>query len=127
MMVNPSKAKGTGWESAIVTCMVRAGWPDVERRALQGILDRGDIAGGPGVVIEAKNARQVCLAGWLDEANAEADNANADVGAVWFKRRGKTNPLDGYVLMDGATFLWLLRKGGYAPSTNPPTPGGWAA
>lgn len=112
-MANPSKRKGTGWESDIVATLKHGGWPYAERRALQGGLDRGDIAGIPGVVIEAKNCKAVTLGPWLDEAHKETTNDGADVGVVWFKRRGKPGPLDGYVLMDGATLLWLLRSAGY--------------
>ena len=67
-------------------------WPHAERRALNGNQDRGDIAGVPGCVIEAKNAKTINLAGWLDEANLERDNDRADLGVVWFKRRGKVSP-----------------------------------
>lgn len=115
--MNRSKAKGTAWESAIVACLIAAGWPDAERRALKGILDKGDVAGvHHDVVIEAKNEKTICLAAYLDEANHEAENAGAGIGVAWFKRRGKVNPLDGYVLMDGTTFLWLLRRAGYSPA-----------
>jgi hypothetical protein len=114
-MTNRSKAKGTAWESAIVAWLREQGWLHTERRALAGNVDRGDIAGIPGVVIEAKNAKTINLAGWLDEARAERDNDNADLGVVWFKRRGKSSPRDGYVLMDGDTFAWLLKSAGYGP------------
>ncbi len=108
-----SRAKGTAWESAIVTYLRDQGWPHAERRALQGSRDRGDIAGLPGVVVEAKNCRALDLAGWLDEATTEQANAGANVGAVWVKRRGRTNPDAGYVVMAGATFTALLREAGY--------------
>ena len=107
------RTKGTSWESAIVTYLQSVGWPTAERRALNGAKDRGDIAGIVGVVIEAKNASRVELAAWLDEANAEAANDGAEVGVVWFKRRGKTNPRDGFVLMDGHSFVTLLTEAGY--------------
>lgn len=112
-MANRSKDKGTGWETSIVGYLVGAGVVNAERRALCGGSDRGDIAGLPGVVIEAKNAAKVELAGWLDEANRERDNDGADIGVVWFKRRGKTSPGAGFVLMDGSTLVKLLRAAGY--------------
>ena len=112
-MSSRSKATGTRWESAIVTYLQARGWPHAERRALNGAMDRGDVAGVIGVVIEAKCATRVDLAGWLDEAQQERANDRADLGAVWFKRRGRTSPGAGYVLMDGDTFTDLLRKAGY--------------
>jgi len=110
--VSASRAKGTRWETAIVAYLQARGWPHAERRALHGKHDRGDVAGIVGVVIEAKSAARVELAAWLDEATAEADHRD-EYGVVWFKRRGHTHPQDGYVLMDGDTFVNLLIQGGY--------------
>lgn len=108
-----SRRKGTAWESAIVATLREQGWPHAERRSLNGAKDRGDVAGIPGVVIEAKNARAMPLALWLDETHREAVNDGASVGVCWIKRRGHLDPLDGYVLMDGRTLLGLLKDAGY--------------
>lgn len=102
------RARGTAWESAIVAFLQSAGFGYAERRALSGARDKGDITGLPGVVIEAKNESRTDLSGWLNEAHTERGNAGADIGVVWFKRRGKASAADGYVLMDGATFAALL-------------------
>lgn len=110
--MSASKAKGTRWESALVDYLRRF-VPGVERRTLSGVLDRGDIAGIEGVVIEAKNTKAALLAQYLDEANREAANAKADIGVVWMKRIGKSSPADGYVVMDGETFIGLLTDAGY--------------
>jgi hypothetical protein len=111
--VSASKRKGTAWESAVVGYLRDRGWPNAERRSLAGKNDRGDIAGVIGIVIEAKSAARVELAAWLDEAATEAVNDRAQHGVVWFKRRGKTSPGDGFVLMDGQTFTALLGEAGY--------------
>ncbi len=118
-MANRSKDKGTAWETSIVGYLREHGVPHAERRALCGGSDRGDLAGVPGVVCEAKSAAKVELAGWLDEANRERDNDGADVGLVWFKRRGKASPGAGFVLMDGATLVRLLAAAGYIPNGAP--------
>lgn len=107
--MNASKAKGTKWESEIVRCLVAAGWPHAERRALNGAVDKGDISGIPGVVIEAKNENRVSLASWVDEAEAEGANAAAYVSVVWAHRKGKALAGDGYVIMTGHQFTELLR------------------
>lgn len=112
-MTNRSRAKGTQWETAIVAFLRDHGWPYAERRALSGNLDRGDIAGLPAVVVEAKNAKTINLAGWLDEATVERDNDHADLGAVWIKRRGRLDPGRAYVVVDGDTFVQLLKAAGY--------------
>ncbi|MGZ4519978.1 MAG: hypothetical protein ACXVGA_03685 [Mycobacteriaceae bacterium] len=108
-----ARQAGTKWETAIVGALVAYGWPHAERRRLAGSADKGDIAGIPGVVIEAKNTNRIELAAALDEANHEAINASAPIGAAWIKRKGKSDPLAGYVVMDGATFLRLLGEAGY--------------
>lgn len=111
--MSKSRAKGTAWESTIVDYLRANGAPHAERRALAGAKDRGDIAGIPGVVIEAKSAAKIELAAWLDEAEAERVNDGADLAVVWIKRRGKTCAGDGYVTMTGATLIRLLRAAGY--------------
>ena len=113
--MNASKVRGTAWESAIVAFLRMRGVPHAERRALGGTNDRGDIAGIPDVVIEAKSAARVELAAWVDEAEVERVNDNASVSAVWFKRRGKISPGAGFVLMTGDQFVDLLKAAGYIP------------
>lgn len=110
-----SKNKGTRWESAIVDYLRANGVPHAERRSLNGNKDRGDIAGIAGVVIEAKSAARLDLAGWIAETETERINDHAPVGAAWIKRRGKTSPGHGYVLMTGDRFLRLLADAGYIP------------
>lgn len=105
-----NKAKGTAAETAVVVALRDAGFATVERRALQGAADRGDIAGLPGVVIEVKNHASIDLAAFVDEAEVEADNDNADLGVAWVKRRGKSSPLDWYVVMTGRRFVWVLGR-----------------
>jgi hypothetical protein len=111
--VSKQRAKGTAWETAIVKALRDNGFPYAERRALHGTYDLGDITGIPGVVIEAKNAARHEIASWLDEAETEKANAKADVGAVWFKRKGKASAEDGFVLMTGTQFMALLRDAIY--------------
>ena len=108
--MSAARAKGTAWETAIVNYLIGEGFVMAERRALAGALDKGDITGIPGVVIEAKNCKTINLAQFVDEANVEAINANADVGVAWVKRRGKTSPAEAYVVMSGTTFIELLTE-----------------
>lgn len=103
------KRRGTGWETAIVDYLRTQGFPYTERRALAGKADRGDIAGLPGVVIEAKNQARFDISEWLNEAETEKANDGAWLGVVWAKKRGKSSAGDGYVVMTGAQFAELLR------------------
>lgn len=103
-----SKAKGTAWETRIVHALRVAGFSQAERRSLNGVSDRGDIAGVIGLVVEAKNCARTELAQWVDEAETEAVNDGARYGVVWHHRRGRAAPEDGFVTMSGAAFLRLL-------------------
>jgi hypothetical protein len=108
-----ARQAGTKWESRIVDHLVAAGWPHAERRRLGGNRDRGDIAGVPGVVIEAKDTNEYRLAEALNEANKERDNDGAAYGVAWFHRHGKSTAAEGYVVMDGESFTRLLKEAGY--------------
>lgn len=105
-----SKQRGTRWESEIVAFLRGEGFTYVERRALNGNRDRGDIAGLPGVVIEAKSQNRTSLAEWVDETTAEVANDGAWLGVTWAKRKGKASAGEGYVVMTGHQFAALLRE-----------------
>jgi hypothetical protein len=109
---NPSKAKGTRAETAVANYLREQGWPAVERRALAGSSDKGDIAGLRDLVVEVKACKAMDLGGWLREAGAEALNAGADFGIVFAKRRGKADPADWYVVMRGSDLVQLLKEAG---------------
>lgn len=105
-----SKAKGTAAETAVVRFLREAGFTQAERRTLNGVQDRGDIAGIPGVVIEVKNCARQELPAWIGEAERERDNDRASLGVVWHKRRGTTDPGRWFVSMSGGQFAALLRE-----------------
>ena len=76
-MANPSKQKGTRFESQLVDYLNGAGLC-AERKALHGSADEGDIRASHGfntLCIEAKNRKRVLLAQWFDEAEREAEAA----------------------------------------------------
>lgn len=85
-MVNKSKAKGTAAETAFVKYL-RDEWnlPFVERRALSGTGDRGDIAGIPGVVLEIKDAEKKKMPEWQSQTLAEMSNDGAYICALIIK------------------------------------------
>jgi hypothetical protein len=106
--VNRPKRIGTDFENAVVDCLHGFGFVGAERRALAGTKDRGDIAGVPGVVIDAKNWGTYDIPGWLRELDAEVANADARTGAVWVKQRGKASAEHGYIITRPALWLPLL-------------------
>ncbi len=110
-----SRTKGTAAETAIVNCLTAEGALHAERRALTGAHDRGDITGLPGVMIEVKNCATTDLAGWLKEVTTQTANAHADIGFVWHKKRGTTDPRQWYVTMTGQQIIDILRLTGHLP------------
>ena len=107
--------KGPWMEARTVEYLNRAFQTDtIERRVMGGANDRGDVAGlywrGKPFVLEIKNRNRVELAAWMGELEAECGNADTDMGAVVFHRKGKGagSMGDQYVLMDLRTLARLL-------------------
>lgn len=103
-----SKQKGTSAETAVVKYLLENGFPDVERRALQGAKDKGDIAGIPQTVIEVKAAKRLELAEWIKELEEEVKNANAKNGVLVVKRPRKGDAGDWYAVMPFSEWVRLL-------------------
>jgi hypothetical protein len=112
-MTSASKAKGSRWEAAIVDHLRASGVPHAERRLAGSSKDRGDIAGVPGVVFEAKADDRMSLGAWLAEAEVERVNDGAALAVVWHKRRGRAAAGEGFITMTPATLLRLLVAAGY--------------
>ena len=102
-----SNPKGSAFEREVMKYLRDEGH-DVERLRLTGTEDEGDLlvrwASGDRLVFEAKNVRQMDLAGWVKEAETEAKNyaehraIYLPAFAVVHKRRGK-GAADAYVTL----------------------------
>lgn len=112
-MTTASKRKGSAFERSIVEYLKKEGWKYAERRLAGDSKDRGDIAGVPGFVWEAKNEKRIDLAGYLKELEIEVANDKADAGAVIVKKRGTTNVADCYAIMPVYMLVYLLKEAGY--------------
>ena len=92
----------------------RLGDRRIERRALSGASDRGDITGlvtpdGKRVVAEVKDyGGRFEVASWLKEARTEMRNDRAEIAVVIAKRRGTTDPGDQVVFMEVRDFAVLM-------------------
>lgn len=90
-MVNKPKNKGTAFETAVVKYLRWAlDEPRIDRMALHGSQDRGDIAGvyynGQPVVIECKNTKQPNTRKHWQQTVDEMGNADTQLGIlIWHK------------------------------------------
>lgn len=111
-----AQRKGATFEKSIADYLAIQLEDDrIERRVTNGAKDRGDIAGvrlnGHRVVIECKNQNRLNLSGWVDEAQIEAGNDDAILGAVVHKRRGTAQPGEQYVTITVDDLITLLIGG----------------
>ena len=113
--MSKQKAKGSAFEQHVVDYMARAlGDKRIERRVTSGANDRGDVAGVflrcKPVVIECKNHARMELSQWLEEAEAERANADAEFAFVVHKRRGcgEANMGKTYVTCDLRTLCAVI-------------------
>ena len=90
--MSKSKAKGTRFESALVSWLQANGFPDARRETLHGTKDVGDVWGvkwmGLPVVVEAKDCQQQRHIQWLEEAETERRNARAVMAIVVAHKKG---------------------------------------
>jgi Holliday junction resolvase len=111
-MVNPQKAKGTRWESAIVTYLRDLGFTTVRREVQHGRLDVGDISGLALWAIEAKNYSEIkwsLLSRFVAQANREAVHAGKPYAIVVLKKpRAGTG--EAYVIMDLNTWAKVISE-----------------
>lgn len=103
-------AKGTAWTVAVCAALTGGGFTAL-RLPMGGRNDDGDVEiVGRSMIIECKNDRSYQWSVWLDQAHATAIKHGKPVAVVWAHRKGKGDPLDGYVIMSGASFVGLLRE-----------------
>ena len=105
--MNPSKQKGTAYETAVAEWFSDRGFP-THRRASTGANDQGDLRiAGMAATVECKNHKAINLAGWVDELVVERRNAAAKIGVLAIKRRGR-NAGGSYFVVDAETLIVLL-------------------
>lgn len=74
--MSASKQRGTETERMVVNYL-QLTWPTVERRAMQGRFDMGDVINVPHACLEIKGDRTNRLDTWKAETVTEAVNAKA--------------------------------------------------
>jgi hypothetical protein len=129
-VANPSKAKGTAWESAIRDYLNEAlglYWLDwrerrkngmtqwvnpmdprnIKRQAQEGAKDVGDLHAWP-FILEAKDVKNPAVPAWMRQAREEAFNAGFPYYVVVHKLR-QANVRFGRVHLDVRTFTAVRR------------------
>jgi hypothetical protein len=85
--MSKSKQKGTLAETAVADYL-RQTFPAVERRALSGVNDKGDLSNVPFSVVEVKNQRSYKIHEWMKETEIERINAGEELGVLVIKPNG---------------------------------------
>jgi hypothetical protein len=86
--------------------MTEAGVP-VFRPALHGSVDKGDLYGLTGWTIQCRDTARIDLAGAVDDACKQADNAKTPFFTAIVKRRGK-GPAHAYAVLPLYKLVELL-------------------
>jgi hypothetical protein len=99
-----SRRRGKGWELACRKALTSLGIPC---RAPQAGESGDDIVllDLRWLSVEAKDQTRDALPSWIDQAVRQAGAER--LGAVWHKRRGRPDALDGFVTMRASDF-WRL-------------------
>ena len=121
--MSKAKQKGPSAESAFVKDpRVLESFPMVERRALSGVNDMGDVSGAPGLVFEIKNHKTYKFPEWIKETEVERINAKADFGITIVKPNGVglNSVSNWWAVMPVGAMLDLLREAGYGDSIDNP-------
>jgi hypothetical protein len=105
--------KGKRYENEVIKWLCEHGWPLVERRIPGMEADRGDITGWPGVVIDCKNRKTLCLSEWMAKLDLEAAEVSASTAALIVKRRGHLDVGQHYAVMSVEAWAQLMHAAGY--------------
>lgn len=106
-MANPNGKKGSSFERLIADYFKEV-WPDaasefIDRQIKVGSRDVGDLSnvrlGRHKIAVEAKSVKSMNLAGWVSEAQEEAENLGALAGIVVHKRIKHGKPGNQYLTM----------------------------
>lgn len=117
-MANPSKARGTKGETDLVNWFHDNGEPQVERHALHGNKDIGDINGVPSLTVSVKAygpGQKLDLSVWLNELDVMRVNAkpmatmSLPAGLLVVRRTRYPNPGDWYAVQTVSQW-WDLYK-----------------
>ena len=118
-----SRDKGARWERSVTNWLISRGWIHAERRPGGMPIDRGDILGIGGVLVECKDHATLSLSAWVDQAErAAARFPGSPPFVVIAKRKGRIYVGDSYAITTADTFARLLTEAGYGGDPEPIAP-----
>jgi hypothetical protein len=100
-----SRAKGTRWESELLTRLRNLWGQQVERAPLKGTNDRGDFVGTP-FLVEAKSTTKPLFQAWARVCESKAYNW----AIVWHGDRRERTGVGPYVVMPLHLFEDLVAR-----------------
>lgn len=113
-MSNPSKAKGTQAETALVNYARIHGFAQAQRLTLSGNQDRGDVILCPGLICEVKAHKvwsDLDIDQWLQETETERVNME-----TWYNRGSEFRDDFGRPAVPFRAFLVIRRPGKTDPA-----------
>ena len=106
---NPNGARGARWEKSCVEYLIPNGFPECERRHVEGTNDRGDLVLPPGLVIECKDEQRINLPEYMRELAVEMANADAAYGWAFVKNR-RHGTAAGYAVQPIEQAVAIMRR-----------------
>lgn len=106
--------KGKEAERNVARYLRAHGFPHAERAVRTGyttdtraVSDPGDITGTPGLVWQVKDQEREHVEHWMLQTEGQADSANADLGLLIVRRRGKAEPGRWWAWLPIIDLTWL--------------------
>ena len=104
-----SRDIGTAWETTLVRYFQSEGFPDVERPALSGRNDKGDLINIPGWTLEAKAEKRITLSDYMKELEREQAVGATKYGCVIVKKR-YANVSEAYTVMPLRSLVVIMKE-----------------
>jgi hypothetical protein len=109
-VTSANKRKGDLFNRQIIKHLIAEGITDAHRYQDGYHLDRGDVAGIPGIVIQAKNVVQVKWSNWFLNVRLQQVHAASPIGILALKRQGRSDPAEATAILERMSW-WDLRGG----------------
>lgn len=114
MKPSTAKAKGRETEQAFCDWLRTFGIP-AERRRLNGVEDKGDVAGWDRVCVEVKSGAMLALPQWNLELQREIAHSGAETGFIAVRPKGRPTVDDWWAVLPMPLLMRLMERAGFVP------------